>query len=806
MSSTFGDLLPPLRRLADLPLESQALQPYWTPAGGLPEFTSSSGERIETVGGLLGLRPDQVAVNARLAIPLLRVLARISSDVFDLLDQTAAEAESGPESGPGGLSGPPNRDAASFGGHLAPMSPARADPPGSDQDWVRELVIRRAGTRADRPSSGSKVGEICPNLVRIGSWSLLDRRLDSPPWAKDLLALNWLRDRLYGQGIADLLDLTREDFLGWRQIGVGKANRIVALLRHWDSVAAQFAPAAQGGQARPIVAEVAERDSVGDGDAPVAERSEPDADLDLVLEWAVKIAGAETWFDVIRLVDEAVPAEVAEAGRRLLHRRLDDVSTSLGVGSRHRPTLDLEPRSRAIVFGRIVASKPRTLDDIGRELGVTRERVRQLEGRIERQLRERLENDPELRWVDWACERLLGAAGSFAPREVLQAALPGLDPETRKLVMFLSGYVQTDHHLVRKGFVLPSSKSLPVAPGSQFVVDEFLLHHQLEDSGITAEHMDEAMDSIAGTRRVGGQLVVWPPSLADQAVAVLEIRDEPQTIEAIHDEVGRGEARSFRNRVLDDPRIMRVTKSKVGLRAWGGSQYTSVVELMRERLGSGPQDIEELAAELSERYEVSGASVRMYAHAPIFKVIGDVIALRNRTDPYEPRHRPDRVRGLFIVDDLLSFRLEVDTDLLRGSGRALPFEVATFLGVCPGESITLQADQDEVRFTWLDTSHVGPAIGSLKTAVERLGAVQGAMAVLIFDRGARTLEVKLAWPPETGSPRSIAEQWLGLPKASIETLNDLADAMGVVPGEVVTTLQRRGEDAILDAIAPWVES
>ena len=651
--------------------------------------------------------------------------------------------------------------------------------------------------------------EACPNLARIGEWSLLDHRLDASPWARDSLALSWLRDRLYGKLVNDLLELTREDFLSWRQIGSGKANRIVTLLRHWDAVAAKNPAQFHVDSAGPSLDDDADKTPFAEeGDAWLAERaaSEPDADLDLVLEWAVKIAGAKTWSDAVGLVHEVLPVEVAEARRRLLERRLAEASPSLGGWSGAQAALNLEPRAQAILFGRVLASKRRTLDDLGRELGVTRERVRQLEGRVERQLRERVENDPELRWVGWACERLQRSAGAFAPLDMLQSALPGLDPDTRKVVMFLSGYKQTEHHLVRTGFVLPGAPNLPVAPGSQFVVDEFLLHHRLEDSGVVDEHMDDAIDFISGTRRVGGQLVVWPPSLSDQAVAVLEIRDEPQTIEAIHDEVGRGEARSFRNRILEDPRIMRVTKTKVGLRAWGGSQYTSVVELMRERLSSGPQEIEDLAAELNERYEVSGASVRMYAHAPLFKVTGDVVALRSRADPYVPRHRPDRVRGLFMVDDLLSFRLEVDTDLLRGSGRALPFELATFLGVSPGESITLQADQDEVRFTWPETSHVGPSIGSLKKAAAKIAAEQGEMVVLIFDRERRTLELQIASDPVKGSLQSIAKQWLGLPRGSLGDLDDLANAMVVPPDELVEALKRRGEGVILAAIKPLVES
>lgn len=53
----------------------------------------------------------------------------------------------------------------------------------------------------------------------------------------------------------------------------------------------------------------------------------------------------------------------------------------------------LEPRERQIVEQRILAEEPRTLQELGDEFGVTRERVRQLEARLVRRLREYLQRE-----------------------------------------------------------------------------------------------------------------------------------------------------------------------------------------------------------------------------------------------------------------------------------------------------------------------------------------------------------------------------------------------------------------------------
>ena len=53
----------------------------------------------------------------------------------------------------------------------------------------------------------------------------------------------------------------------------------------------------------------------------------------------------------------------------------------------------LEPRDRRIVDARILAEEPRSLQELGDEFGVSRERVRQLEARIVAQLREHLKRN-----------------------------------------------------------------------------------------------------------------------------------------------------------------------------------------------------------------------------------------------------------------------------------------------------------------------------------------------------------------------------------------------------------------------------
>jgi RNA polymerase sigma-32 factor len=53
----------------------------------------------------------------------------------------------------------------------------------------------------------------------------------------------------------------------------------------------------------------------------------------------------------------------------------------------------LEDRDRKLFQERVLADEPKTLAELGEELGVSRERVRQLEARLVKRLREQLKDE-----------------------------------------------------------------------------------------------------------------------------------------------------------------------------------------------------------------------------------------------------------------------------------------------------------------------------------------------------------------------------------------------------------------------------
>jgi RNA polymerase sigma-32 factor len=115
-----------------------------------------------------------------------------------------------------------------------------------------------------------------------------------------------------------------------------------------------------------------------------------------VLSMEQRLAEGEVSFDAPllgedsdRTLGDLVSAGAASAEDEVGNRELREVFLS----KVKEFAAGLEPRERQIVEQRILAEEPRTLQELGDEFGVTRERVRQLEARLVKRLREYLQRE-----------------------------------------------------------------------------------------------------------------------------------------------------------------------------------------------------------------------------------------------------------------------------------------------------------------------------------------------------------------------------------------------------------------------------
>jgi RNA polymerase sigma-32 factor len=143
----------------------------------------------------------------------------------------------------------------------------------------------------------------------------------------------------------------------------------------------------QGFEASPLL--LAERLEVSEADVVDMEQrlSKSDLSVDAPIR---DEAGSATYGDFLESGGDSVEEQVGnEELRRVFLGKVNEFAGGLGE------------RERRIVDERILAEEPRSLQDLGDEFGVTRERVRQLEARVVHQLRDFLrENLVDFEYYD----------------------------------------------------------------------------------------------------------------------------------------------------------------------------------------------------------------------------------------------------------------------------------------------------------------------------------------------------------------------------------------------------------------------
>ena len=162
-------------------------------------------------------------------------------------------------------------------------------------------------------------------------------------------------------------------------------------------------------------------------------------ELQVVAAWAVAERGAQELGDLLTLASGVgdLPPDVARSWERIRRISLQPLAGA-ALGDDNLPRLaqelidELEERRRLILTSRTFAQNRRTYGSLATELGVGRERVRQLEASALQQLAGAAAHDRyrPLRWR---------AASAAQPDREHAAVIPGAPPWLRKMLSWLAG-------------------------------------------------------------------------------------------------------------------------------------------------------------------------------------------------------------------------------------------------------------------------------------------------------------------------------------------------------------------------------
>lgn len=589
------------------------------------------------------------------------------------------------------------------------------------RESVAEHIVSLAIDRAGRWS----IGEIFPGLpshLDLGALELKGR-------AKNLL----IREQILTG--ADIADLSVEGLLAKRNAGIGTVTSILRQLVEASSAHAQaVVPAA-------IVVDDDEPTL-----APASWLRQVRHDFEALAAWNHVLGNPDR--ELLTEVPLGAPDSIVAARKRLLRLSASDVSASSSesvADQLDRVIQGLDERYQRILIQRLFAWDPRTLEEMGQEFGVTRERARQLEVKARARLSTLIASDTHVADVATVLRSQIRAVRPLA--EVL-AQMPALSREVRTVGQPAWRVIDVldDAYEISDGWCAqPSFESTrwetevsleeSSDPFGVVRISEVTLFG--EEAG-TATWLEEWLRYLG--YEVRDQFVLLKTaSLNEMAAAMLSIEGAPLTFEELHRRIGRGAPGSLRNQLGADPTFTKVDREHYALAEWGLEDYTNIRgeigKLLKQANGELP--LAHVIETLVQKFAVSPNSVAVYAGSPPFQVTNGIV--RNRTEQLAGSGKnPAKVQGYYRRGEDWLYRTTVTFDHLRGSGWPASTALSTILNMTPGEYVQLPSRLGNQNFSYMGHQ---PSFGSIKRFLEDMDLGIGDEIFLVF-RGDGTFDIE----------------------------------------------------------------
>lgn len=415
--------------------------------------------------------------------------------------------------------------------------------------------------------------------------------------------------------------------------------------------------------------------------------------------------------------------ELPDPIERIFHCAIAEIDDAIGADDYRRPV---------ILDGRVSGGK--TLDELGRELGVTRERIRQLESML----------FDDLRAAGTACALLHAAvAGRFgpcAPIEAVVDALPRLgDGPTRATTTLLellpAIVVDGDSSWrVDDGWLVVGDVDDRIAEVVAAGADEYGILDQgraASEIGITPEQLAARLAVISNVDIRDGVILTKIRSIPERAAAELVLAGEPLTTDRLMELIPDRSRRSIGNALSASELMRRCAVDTWALAEWGLEEWTSIVDFIKRRIAaaeSGAVALERLIEE-ADGFGVKKGSVYAYTATPEFTVTDGMVRLTDNVDEIEIDAAPDVAKGLYLRDGAWSLLTTVTRDHLRGSGSGVPGGVIAVHGMRFGQSRELPSRLGPQRLSWMGNT---TTTGTISRFMADLGCVEGDRVWLVF--------------------------------------------------------------------------
>ena len=399
----------------------------------------------------------------------------------------------------------------------------------------------------------------------------------------------------------------------------------------------------------------------------------------------------------------------------------------------------LTPRQSVVIEHRVLTTPPKTLVEVATRIGVTRERIRQIQANVERRIRKAFGN--ELRIVAGAVKEQLGhVAKESAVNRLIDELLPN-DPDCtaeRVKVLFRQALIN------KMGLTLDQGVYLDKRGLEELEEIRESTHRLADDVGLVDEQ--QIVASLPNEKwqqfwpwvreRIGlcnlyGALGLRNSAKARAKAALLSI-GRPATRQEIGSVCGIEDGRvgAYLSNV---PSVVRTDKERWGLREWIDDEYNGIVGEIIQRIkeNGGTTTTEFLLKELPSKFDVSPRSVRVYMQTPKFVIRDGWISIAS-TSSVQLRDLDDVIDGR---DDTGApyWIFPVEARYFDGySVVGVPPEFAKALGCTPdaGERVQIEnlPDCRDLSINWRLASNTGASLGYLAEPLKILGLEPGQRA------------------------------------------------------------------------------
>lgn len=405
----------------------------------------------------------------------------------------------------------------------------------------------------------------------------------------------------------------------------------------------------------------------------------------------------------------------------------------------------LPVRETVIIMSRL--SGTRTLDDLGHEFSVSRERIRQLEKSTVKELQRKVAGQPALRRLIAAdYGPLIDENHLFHELPELATTIAGQDLTVLDVLIRLGADAvdDADHEpgpadalataewRREDGWLLLGDMEAEADKAIAALIDDYGMVEPVILADDLAVDTDALVTWLTGRGRVRlreGRLLTRTRSAVDEALAELALRGEPMTTDELMELIPGRDPRTLRNGLGNSPKAHRCRPDTWALTEWGMEKWTTITDFIRHRIEQSPDGRASIAAlrEEAEDIGVAVTSLNTYVASPEFAREDGYVMIAE--EPAENAAMPEEAKALYRVGGTWRLLVTVNHDHLRGSGSPIPTGVPAIYGAAFQEPVEIPSRLGPQTVTW-DANQT--RVSTIRRFLEDLGLTEGDRVWLIF--------------------------------------------------------------------------